>query len=149
MTGETNSRHFENAADVLWRLRQYGLRAKTKSKIPSEEAEHVLDMQGPSKPVGNATAAEIPLPQTLISSIQKVLKPASPNISILLPSAFQLLQPARKTKEFNILKKDQKEVAGTKEIINPDREQSPLKRLSLICIPRGPFRAAPVEIGGN
>lgn len=64
VTGETNSRHFEIAADVLWRLGQYGLRAKAKSKILSEEAEHVWDMQGPSKAVGNATAAETPLAQT-------------------------------------------------------------------------------------
>lgn len=122
------------------------MRAEAKSKILSEEAEHVLDMQGPSKAVGNATAAGTLLAQTL-SCIQKVLKPAFSNLSVLL--SFQLLQPARKRKELNILKKDKKELAGTKEIINSDREQSPLKRLSLICNPRGTFRAAPIEIGGN
>lgn len=107
-------------------------------------------MQGPSKSVGNATAAaNAPCTDSFLSRIQKVLKLAFANLTVLLPSAFQVLHPARKMKSLNILKKKKKErLVGTK-IINSEREQSPFKCLSLICIPRGTFRAAPIEIGGN
>lgn len=110
----------------------------------------MLDMQGPSKSVGNATAAaNAPCTDSFLSRIQKVLKLAFASLTILLPSAFQVLHPARKMKSLNILKKKKKErLVGTK-IINSEREQSPFKCLSLICIPRGTFRAAPIEIGGN
>lgn len=83
--------------------------SKGREQILSKEAEHAdhaLTMRGLSKSVDNATAvANAPCTDPFLSRNQKLLKLSFANLAVLLCSASQLLKPARKMKELNLLQK--------------------------------------------
>ena len=90
----------------------------------AEHAEHVLDMHGLSKSVDNVTAvANAPCADSFHSRIQKFLQPSFAQPCSPPPLCVSAAEASKKNERITSFAKT---LAGTKEIINSDREQSPL-----------------------
>lgn len=93
---------------ILWRLRQCGLRAKAKSRFFPKKLSWCWMCRDLLKQRAMKLLQSIPLHRLPPFQHSEGLKLDFSNLTILLPSAFQLLQPARKTEELHVLIKGKK-----------------------------------------